>query len=65
MLIVNRQTGSLIFLVCGSVNQKSYCGLDLHNQTTPDITKNGSYSAHVFTEEAVRLINQQVCMGMY
>ena len=36
------------------------CGLDFHYQTLKDDTKNGSYNAHVFTEEAIRIINKQV-----
>ena len=36
------------------------CGLDFHNQTLKDDTKNGSYNAHIFTEEAIRIINKKV-----
>ena len=49
-------------VVCAGANRKSLCGVDLHNQTTADFSKNGSYSAHVFTDEAVRLINKQVTL---
>ena len=48
------------YVVCASYNQKSYCGEDLHNQTTPDFSKQGQYSAHVFTKEAIRQIDVQV-----
>ncbi|XP_067932442.1 arylsulfatase I-like [Watersipora subatra] len=44
--------------ICAQFPQ-SYCGLDLHNGTTKDIGKNNTYSAHVFTEEAMRLIQLQ------
>lgn len=47
--------------VCASLNG-SYCGVDLHNDTTPDFTKTGRYSAHIFAEEAIRKINIQVGM---
>ena len=51
---------SSCIVVCGDRINHTYCGLDLHNQTTPDTSKNGTYSAHVFTDEAIRIINQQV-----
>ncbi|XP_067932396.1 arylsulfatase B-like [Watersipora subatra] len=44
---------------CAQPFPQSYCGLDLHNGTTKDIGKNNTYSAHVFTEEAMRLIQLQ------
>ena len=43
-----------------AVECRKSCGLDFHNQTLKDDTKNGSYNAHIFTEEAIRIINKQV-----
>lgn len=48
--------------VCGGGRgpfAKQYCGVDLHNDTTPDFSRTGQYSTHLFANEAVRLINKQ------
>lgn len=45
------------FLAC---SDNGCCGLDLHNGTLPDYGKSGQYNAHVFTDEAIRLIEKQV-----
>lgn len=54
---------SLYTTVCGggtTPGTGQYCGIDLHNDTTPDFNKTGQYSATLFAEEAVRLIHKKV-----